>query len=216
MIHSLLQLLFPSPCVSCGYLGKPLCDRCFKGLEYKPHVRVIHDMKVYCSMFYEPDSILEHLIHPFKYKHQAGIFRCFVPRMRDSLKLFSFPEDCILVPVPLHTKRRHERGYNQAELLAKWIAKQSGADYAPVLRRTRYTDSQALSESKAARIENLSGAFRMTQALKHGQVLLVDDIVTTGSTLLACADALRVGGVKNVSALALANRELQTKTYSRH
>src|SRR3989338_5760272 len=99
MLHTVLKILFPSPCFSCGYLSEPLCERCFRQLRFSPHVRVLDEMvdretgeisggmRVCSGLYYQPDSILEKLIHPFKYKHQAEIFRVFVPHMIEALQL---------------------------------------------------------------------------------------------------------------------------------
>lgn len=156
-------------------------------------------------------GILGKLIHPFKYKHQADIFRVFVPHMREALKLLREPRDLVLVPVPLHSARMLERGYNQAELLAKWVARHLGCSMVPLLERVRDTGHQATLAKRAERRKNMIGAFRVSkkfaEALKNSQIVLVDDIVTSGSTLLACRSALAAAGIKNVSALTLADRE---------
>lgn len=165
-------------------------------------------MKVVSSMYYQPGSILEKLIHPFKYKHHAEIFRVFIPHMVRTLKLLSDTGDIILIPVPLHKKRLLERGYNQAELLAKWTSKQVGCNMIDALTRCKDTGSQAQVSSAKDRHENMRSAFRSKMQIpKDVQIVLVDDIVTTGSTLLACRDALIASGAKNISALTLADRE---------
>lgn len=211
MLNRLLRIFFPSPCLVCGYLGDPLCNVCFEHLDFKPHVRQLSGLRVYCAMLYEPGTVLEKLIHPFKYKHQASIFRLLVPHMAQALRLMADPHQLLLVPVPLHTKRLKERGYNQSELLAKWVAKELGCSFSNVLIRHRNTHSQAKSASKQERQQNMQGAFRVRGAVPKGvHIVLVDDIVTTGSTLLSCHDVLAAAGADRVSALTLADREKQT------
>ena len=109
MLYEILNLFFPSPCLSCGYLGRPLCRLCLQRLPFEPHVRRVDDLAVCAAMYYVENCILERLIHPFKYKHQAELFRIFVPPMREALKLLG-SLDVVLVPVPLHAKRQRERG----------------------------------------------------------------------------------------------------------
>lgn len=220
MLNLLLKILFPSPCVSCGLLSEALCNACFLKLRFCPHVRIIGEkidgetgeiyggMKICSSMYYQPDSVLEALLHPFKYKHQADIFRLFVPHMIEALRILREPLDLILVPVPLHKKRELDRGYNQAELLAKWVAMQVGCRVGNLLERVKDTGSQARVSSSHERQRNMRDAFKATRTLpKDSQIVLVDDIVTTGSTLLACRDALIAAGAGEVTALTLADRE---------
>lgn len=208
MLQTLLKILFPSPCLSCGILSQALCEACFERLVFSPHTRELDGLRVYCGMVYQTHSILEGLIHPFKYKHQASIFRLFVPHMREALKLLKEPKELILVPVPLHPKRQRERGYNQSELLAHWVARSLGCRMVNALERVKETKQQAQTASKMDRQSNMQNAFVLKQDLpRDGQIVLVDDIVTTGSTLLACLDALKQAGVHEVSALTLANRE---------
>lgn len=160
-------------------------------------------------MYYQANSILERLIHPFKYSHQADIFRIFVPYMAAALSLLSFdPRESYLVPIPLHKTRENERGYNQAALLAKWVAKMTGAQVFYGLCRVRQTEVQALRSSKVERMANMQNAFQVLKPpSKDSHIVLVDDIVTTGSTLLACRKVLLEAGIQNVSALTLADRE---------
>lgn len=201
--------MFPSVCAGCGLLGEPLCDDCFEQLKFAPHVRDVFGMKVCCSMYYSQDSeLLARLIHPFKYKHQAEIFRIFVPHMVAALRLLEEPSGLVFVPVPLHKKRELERGYNQADLLTRRVAKHLGCTVWLGLERVRDTSSQAKITDSAERRENIRGAFRVRRQVPEGRhLVLVDDIVTTGSTLLACREALLAAGAEKVSALTLAERE---------
>ncbi len=112
----------------------------------------------------------------------------------------------IVVPVPLHRQRERERGYNQADLIAKPLARRLGLPYrAVLLMRTRpRPDKQVLSRSE--RWESVRGAFatRPGSQVDKLRVLLVDDVVTTGATLDACAKALRGAGAKSVIGLTVA------------
>lgn len=209
-----MTILFPSPCLHCGYLGEPLCSQCFYELPFYPHKRDLEDLKVVSAYLYEDKSLLAKLIYPFKYSHQADIFRIFVPGLRETLRLLS-PNltDLILVPVPLHKSRLLERGYNQSEVLAREVAKYLGCSVMPLLRRVKDTGFQSHVKKKEERKENMKDAFEVCLKCTNGQIVLVDDIVTSGSTLLACARTLRAAGIENISALTLADREKKTKNF---
>ena len=98
----------------------------------------------------------------------------------------------VLVPVPLHPPRERNRGYNQAELLAREVGLRSGISVdARLLRRTRNTSSQVTLRDRYTRRRNTEGAFECASSLKSSRVLLIDDVVTTGGTMSACADALK-------------------------
>jgi ComF family protein len=112
----------------------------------------------------------------------------------------------IVIPVPLGVARRKERGYNQASLLARPIALMFDYSYQPnILSRTRETISQTELNFKQ-RKENVAGAFDAPGGLVNGKnILIVDDVRTSGSTLNSCADALFRAGAKNVYGLTLAS-----------
>ena len=123
----------------------------------------------------------------------------------------------MIVPVPLHPSRKRSRGYNQAELLARPLAEPCGAEFCPdVLKRTKKTRQQSRLKVKK-RSANLLNAFTASQDLTSLRILLVDDVVTTGSTLCSCAEALRAAHAQSVAAVTLAGshawRRGRKKTY---
>ncbi len=207
LLHTVVRFMFPVPCVSCGYLGEALCSRCRDRLGFYPHVRSLEGLKVGSALYFEEGDLLERLIYPLKYSHQADVVRFLLPPLREALKLLLEPSQVILVPVPLHKKRELERGYNQSELLAEGVGRAIGAPVLSLLRRVRETESQVKVGGRVERLGNLAGAFEVLGRIPAGgQIVLVDDIVTTGSTLLACAEALRAAGAENIVALTLADR----------
>jgi ComF family protein len=143
----------------------------------------------------------------FKYERRPDLARPIAHLlMRATSTLAADPPDVVL-PVPLHPTRLADRGFNQATLLARPVASQLLARFVPLaLARTRDTPHQAHLD-RAARAENVAGAFRVRRDVRDLRVLLVDDVVTTGATLRACADVLRRAGARDVRAAVVARAE---------
>ena len=152
--------------------------------------------------WFDTASPLRSIIHSFKYsdmpklaQHFGGELAALVPS-----------ESEYLIPIPLHRTRMAERGYNQAEMLALGIANAQGGEVFHALRRTRPTPSQT-QLTIPERIENVRGAFALTRkanALEDKHVLLIDDVMTTGSTLASAAEVLRTAKPRSIGILTLA------------
>jgi len=112
----------------------------------------------------------------------------------------------LVVPVPLHWRRRWQRGFNQSELLARALAGRMGVPYQPVLRRVRHTPKQT-TLSPTARRDNVRNAFRVarTAEVRGRAVVLVDDVLTTGSTAHEAARALRDAGTVSIAVAVVAH-----------
>jgi ComF family protein len=133
------------------------------------------------------------------------------PDARGAAERLSPRAAAVVVPVPLHPLRLAERGYNQSALLAARVASGLGAPMAArALRRVRDTPRQA-TLGRAHRFANVDGAFdvpaRRARAVRGRAVILIDDVMTTGSTLRACASALLASGARRVTTLVLAQAE---------
>ena len=113
-----------------------------------------------------------------------------------------WPRVRMVTSVPVAPSRQRERGYNQSELLAKAVARRAGVPYYPLLGRL--TTTHQIGLDRRSRFEQVEGAFYAKRALEGQQVLLVDDVVTTGATLSACAEVLRNAGAGMVWAVAVA------------
>ncbi|HLF15608.1 MAG TPA: ComF family protein [Bacteroidota bacterium] len=162
---------------------------------------------------FEKEGALQQALHLMKYSGMHSLGAMFGREM--GARMASMPgyraADC-LVPVPLHSARRRERGYNQSERICSGIGEVTGKPILTgTLLRRRNTPSQTALKLHE-REDNVKGAFRVPRGreklLRGKSVILVDDVMTTGSTLLACADALRAAGARAilVATVAVADR----------
>lgn len=146
---------------------------------------------------------LRQLIHLFKYGKVESLAKP-LSRLLETAVPLETRFDAVIA-MPMHWRKEWERGFNQAELLARPVARRYGLALTRNLRRSRYTKSQAgLNES--ARWTNLKDSFAVVrrEQIAGKRVLLVDDVLTTGSTLRAAAEALKAAGAAHVTCLTLA------------
>jgi competence protein ComFC len=155
---------------------------------------------------YRYSEEIQRLIHLFKYR---GFWRMGDEFGRRLGQLYgsmtAHPVVDALVPVPLHRVRLRERGYNQSQILAAAISKESGIPlWHDVLRRDRYTKSQ-VKMTHDERIKNVFNAFQVRDGdrIDGSRILLVDDVFTTGSTLNECARTLRLAGAEQVDCISI-------------
>lgn len=203
-IDGLLSLLLPDRCAGCGRLGALLCDACRRRLVvYDSDLPRIADHLTGVRIAYVFEGPLRHALHHLKYHRRRRVARPLGALMAAHLRSHPLPCDA-LIPVPLHPQRLKERGFNQAELLAREVAAATGLPLiVGPLERIKATSQQALLDV-AGRIENVADAFVWRGPAPPARVVLVDDVLTTGATVNACAAALRAGGAREVYALALA------------
>lgn len=202
---SLLSALLPPLCVHCRREGFWLCPEAEKQLTtvtlLRDPVTVPGIDQVYCLGSYD-EEIVASLVKRLKYSGWYGLQE-YLPQVLQPLKEFC-PANAVLIPLPLHPRRKRERGFNQAEVIAKALAKVTGLPAANVLIRKRFTKQQAkLSEEERAK--NMQDAFQINPKKRSLPKIgiLVDDVITTGSTLGAAARALREAGIENILAVAL-------------
>jgi competence protein ComFC len=156
---------------------------------------------------YRARGIVRELIHDFKYKQRPHLRHVVAGWLAAGLadpRLQGRKFD-LIVPVPLHPARQRQRGFNQAVMIAKLIAGRVGAPLRPVLQRVRFTTTQTAFDRKQ-RLENLHNAFRLRDKadVRGLRVLLIDDVLTTGSTLSECARVLKDADAVSVYAATAA------------
>jgi ComF family protein len=212
-----LDLAFPAACAGCGREGEPLCIACRPSLDARldlpggTPIGLPADLPLpllqleWCAPFAGP---VRAALHQLKYageRRLAGPLGEAVARRWNRVGRGA----TVVVPVPVHGQRERSRGYDQAALIAETAAARLELPFVRALERHRATIAQ-FELDRDARSSNVAGAFRVASSspgpsMVAGRwVLLVDDVVTTGATLAACAEALETAGAVAVSAIAVA------------
>jgi ComF family protein len=218
-----LDLLFPRWCVGCGREGDFLCPSCLKSLPrivppLCPRCGLPQSSTTLCPSCagwqaeidgirspFRFDGVIRQAIHELKYRNLRAIAGLFARLLNDYLTTNPVPGE-VVVPVPLHPKRLRERGYNQSHLLAQELAKLSKLPLIEdCLIRKHHSPPQARTANVDERRSNVANAFSCRdQRLKGKQVLLIDDVSTSGATLDGCARALKKAGATSVWGVVLA------------
>jgi ComF family protein len=191
-----LDLVFPPLCVNCERVGSFLCPHCVATAR-RASERTIAGLDG-VQVWGDFEGAVRTALHAFKYDGQTRLAEPLGALVVDGLANTNWRID-VVTAVPLHESRLHERGYNQAALLAQVIASARGWLFAPAaVRRIRQTASQVNLNAQERHL-NVEAAFSAELPVVDGLcVLVIDDVLTTGSTLLACADALRNAGAVRV------------------
>ena len=227
-----LNFLFPKHFINCRKLGDYICANCFTFISFdtegicavcdRPSINKLTHPGcknrysidgVFSSILYK--GVCKKLIYNFKYKPYltdlrkilSDLFYEGLIQKKEFYDAIKSSQKIILVPIPLYSGRVRTRGYNQAEILAVDLSKRLGFKTLNLLKRVKKTSSQ-VTLSKEQRKENIRGAFEFNSNLesyvKGASVFLVDDVFTTGSTLMEAARILKRNGMKSVWALTLA------------
>lgn len=217
-----MDFLFPRHCLGCGKEGEYFCPSCRPRL---PRIGSPYCARCGYPLIFEPcpfcrgkrfsfeglrsvfrfEGLVREAIHRLKYQNLKTLAPELGWFLAEYLKHHPVPAEAV-VPVPLHPKRLRERGYNQAELLAREMSQATGLRLVTgCLVRHRHSLPQVNQASAEGRWLNVADAFLCrSEELRGVRVLLLDDVCTTGATLDACARALKDGGALGVWALTLA------------
>ncbi|MBI2624797.1 MAG: ComF family protein [Candidatus Nealsonbacteria bacterium] len=202
----LLDILFPRICFGCGREGKYVCDKCEIFL-----IEVENNIPGLVSVW-EYEGLMEKLIWKIKFDRKYHILEELVEKALHRIEL-SLPESAYITYVPMRKNREKERGFNQAALIARRLGqllprrKQQPFRVLPMLKKVIDNRSQVGLNPKE-RIENVRDAFAFEGLFVPENVLLVDDVYTTGATAKECVRVLKKAGVKKVWIFTLA-RKLQ-------
>ncbi len=222
LLDAVISVLAPHNCLVCGCEGKLICNwcavdafvplpsRCYRCKRVtnefslcdrcKPRTPLRH---VWIRTGYEGSA--KDLIHTYKFERTQAAFAVITESMDEVLPYL--PADTLIIPVPTATSRVRQRGYDHAYLLASELARRRQFKWLRAV--THLTQSRQVGSSRQQRLTQLADNLVVTKPafVKGRDVLVVDDVVTTGATLEAMARALKQAGAKSVNALAFAQKQ---------
>ena len=216
-ITAVLDLFFPPICWICDQIlsdeRKVVCADCFARLEkFTKNTEEFTGAEFLFDNLYilfEFDDCMRTLVHLIKYQDCRSLAQYFAHEGFNHIKSNGSKQYSRIIPVPLHPQRLRERGYNQSGEIARHLSTLvSIKDNNNPLSRIRHTQTQT-KLSKHKRIKNISGAFICNHNVTNEHILLIDDVITTGSTVNECCRALLAAGARSVDVLALANPRLE-------
>lgn len=221
----ILDLIFPKNCLECKSGGGYICDDCLE------KVRLARSVCVYCGVYsffgkthdnckrkhsldgvysiWKYDGVIRKGVIALKYKFANEVSKEIAIKAKKELKkLKIFPKNSILVPIPLHKKRENWRGYNQAGEIGKLIAKDLNWKFIPDLLIRKTSTKPQVGLKGEERKQNVKDIFEINSKYKirnfKKQIIIFDDVYTTGSTLKEAALVLKKEGFKNVIGLTIA------------
>lgn len=208
LTERLLSLWFPARCVGCGRVIAPqrlFCARCRRSLPSEPRLRRFAQpgaFFVYAPFVYQGG--IRRTLHALKFEGERSLAAPTGQLMAAALPA-PLKFDMVAF-VPMRPDKQAERGYNQSELLARAVAKALGCPCVPLLKKVHSTSTQH-ELTREERLKNPLGAYRADRRAEGKCILLIDDIVTTGSTICECAKELYRSGAKAVVGLCAASAE---------
>ncbi len=210
-LRFLLDLLYPPKCPFCGRIlergEEGWCASCQEELPWtEPNeAKAVEFCDVCLSPLWYRDSVREG-VHRYKFGGGRGHAKLFGQLMAQCLQDRWEKRADLITWAPLHPKRRRKRGYDQAELLARRVGELTGLPVENTLEKIRATAVQSQTGGDEVRKANVQGAYRALPGLDltGKQIILIDDVATSGATLAECASALRQAGAGSIVALTFA------------
>jgi competence protein ComFC len=216
---NLFDFFLPRFCPGCNKKlsskEEPVCKECLSSIfipdqsllknEFNrkfASTKIITDF--YSTYIFESDKTLQNIIHALKYAKKFSIGTYLGKILSEGIVARNWSID-IVIPVPIHHLKKAERGYNQSDFIAKGIGKSLKIPYSVnLVKRTRYTESQTGLDA-SNRAKNVENAFkvRKPKEIRNKNLLLVDDVITTGATTLECAKVLMNSGAGKIYACSV-------------
>lgn len=229
-LMSILDIIFPRRCVSCGKLGRYFCEKCRSDIKlFDTPICPICEKRAIdgathpvCRTKYTIDGLtsffrytgpIRQAVKLIKYRYVSDLAEEFInliPSSQFQFSIFNF-QFSILIPIPLHPFRLRFRGFNQAEILGKVIAERLKIPInTDILKRVRKTTPQVEMKDRKKRLTNMENVFAVCPnppagGSQYSNILLFDDVFTTGATLRSAANVLKRAGAKKVWGVVLAH-----------
>ena len=210
-MNFLLDFIYPKTCGICEKVSNTyLCNKCnlkikkiakLRTIDYTADNKKYYDYHTYIFKY---DGIIRDKLINYKFNNQAYLYKFFLRILLSNCNFLNIYD--IILPVPIHIKRKLKRGYNQSELIIKEFAKNINLEYSnDVLIKIIDTKAQS-TLNKQQRISNVLGVYRIEneQKIDKKSILLIDDIYTTGSTVNECSKILKQNGAKSIHVLTIA------------
>jgi len=224
LINYFKDIFFPVSCLNCNKEGSFVCEECLQTLDLSgvfccPICHKKTELGDYCDtcqplfidgeiaiIQYDEKALIGEIMHSFKYQYVEELEKTIEKMIKEFLLKNNLATFDVITFVPLHGRRYVERGFNQAEKIALILAKLCNKPAINLLKRTRYTKPQAKFK-RQERLVNLKDAFEFCYKktdLSGKNILLVDDVYTTGSTMQECAKVLKSNQIGKVVGFSLA------------
>lgn len=232
--HSILSILFPNKCLGCfSYFDSkvPFCPKCFNNLtkyyyficptcnknfeldnpNFCDHPTDFKIKAIFHALDFKEEAT-KNIVHHFKYNHLFSLVPLFSNIFSLTLnnhKQYLSANEYILLPIPLHKMKQRQRGFNQSLILSQILSKVLNIPYYDnILIRFKNNPAQAQIKNKDKRIKNVENIFKINpkylEIIENKNIILVDDVYTTGSTLNECAKILKHNHVKTILGICLA------------
>lgn len=222
ILNTILDIVFPARCLACGKSGSDLCFNC---LSESPSAER-ESLDWVFPLFDYRHLPVKNAVHLLKYKSKRGVAKIFAEALYGKileelaeLQAMENFNDAILIPIPLSRKRRRERGFNQAELICQELVRlNKSTDISHgvylqleenILWKPRDTEHQARITDRSKRLKNIIGSFTINpkemKKVKGRNIILIDDVTTTGATLSEAKKVLKQAGAKKIIAFAVAH-----------
>jgi len=207
----ILDLIFPMECVGCNRHGYALCNSCIATIPSAQDINISETF----ALFPYKNPTIKRAIWSLKYRHGRAVALVFANLLYDKLikeKLIDFDQitdenSTVVVPIPILKKTKRTRGFNQSELLAKLLSSRNKVFIFEKNLLGRAGGERQTGLKREERLANISGAFYITdlESVKFKNILLVDDVLTTGATIKEAMRVLYEAGAKKVSAVVVAH-----------
>lgn len=214
IISTILDIVFPARCLSCGKRGMDLCFDCISTLPKAER----ECAKWIFPLFDYRHPIIKKSIHKLKYGHKRKLAFVFAEAIHQALSeeladlaIMENFQSPVLIPIPLAPTRRSERGFNQAELICQNLLKQNLENILEldknILFKPKDTKHQSHIENRTERLRNVIGSFvvKNEERIKGRNIILIDDVTTTGATLAEARKVLKQSGARKIIAFTVAH-----------